>query len=758
MFDYDDAEAGVHHRFLVADLPDRASMSEILDDLYDATRRRVAERLGASIILRPAPSRRLTNERIKSVCRNPHTPVAEPFRTNLKWLIDSQKDPKAHFARFKRQNVYALMSDDYAHAISHNINPLAVDDDLEGLGIKRSHLLAKIQSAELDYLADEGHSKLPTLGAQRYYLVPSKRLVPSFLRAGNVQKSQAALDAIFFWLLPYLRECAAVVTDTWTISSISQNVSRRLVEYDDCVSHPCPIEMLGEYADDAQKSRVAEVLDGVIERCKGAGKILVLISATHSGGLAGRFGDYLGRRGLAQHATYVSLFNLSDQSQIPSLRDLSHDEDFKEIDSNVADADAVESAVEVDGSIYFPVQARSILKSATRSFAEELKEFAHAYADVEYARVHYTDAKTRSPQRHHMVWIDTKALCGHPVFETKLRARLQSLAPQPKIIVCPNHDAALHLAGVAAKFMAHAVEIVPHEDLSLTEGLPEDDALKAKLAALGPDDSLLLLDDAFITGARIRTYQRSLRQLNESCVLHYLTGVARPSERAIWERHERVFLGARARPKQTFPSTFSAVEQLILPDWDSNRCPWCLEAAEAGSIPAKLRRPTLAQAAGTGLTSDLYVVGAGGAQPTLGTQSYFGPENSAQSNVFCLVAHLLQRLRTEKSDGKPVLGAQHFLMSTALSPEVYFTQFSDPIFLACIWRAGSGGELVLRATPEERDRIRKAIEFLRDAHEDLVGELYVAQAAKKIDLDGLLQPLIAKIFAESKIAVPAGVA
>ena len=35
----------------------------------------------------------------------------------------------------------------------------------------------------------------------------------------NVQGQLSML--IFFWLLPYLRDCVGIITDTWSISSIS---------------------------------------------------------------------------------------------------------------------------------------------------------------------------------------------------------------------------------------------------------------------------------------------------------------------------------------------------------------------------------------------------------------------------------------------------------------------------------------------------------------------------------------------------------
>ncbi len=53
----------------------------------------------------------------------------------------------------------------------------------------------------------------------------------NFIRVGNIQYDRDAIDAIFFWLLPQLKDVAAIVTDTWSISSIALNVARLCEAY-----------------------------------------------------------------------------------------------------------------------------------------------------------------------------------------------------------------------------------------------------------------------------------------------------------------------------------------------------------------------------------------------------------------------------------------------------------------------------------------------------------------------------------------------
>jgi hypothetical protein len=80
-----------------------------------------------------------------------------------------------------------------------------------------------------------------------------------FLRVGNVQGTRQVLDAFFFWMLPFLKDRSAILTDTWSISSIALNASRLLERYwmnsgpeqiNRFTSEECYVDMLSSYPDD----------------------------------------------------------------------------------------------------------------------------------------------------------------------------------------------------------------------------------------------------------------------------------------------------------------------------------------------------------------------------------------------------------------------------------------------------------------------------------------------------------------------------
>jgi hypothetical protein len=227
--DFEDRAKDVHQRFVLVDVPIGVSLQQVFNDFYDATRDRVSDRTGAVILLRPAPKNPLSRERTDAV-RNDELVDTRGQHRWLKVLTDARKSSDIAFARFADHSVHIVGSEHFAHFISGNVNPGAPADAIDALGIDRATLLRRLQDVEVDHLLAQGHCRLPTFDNQ-YYRAPSGRLVRSFVRVGNIQRSRHALDAVFFWLLPHLIDCIGVITDTWSISSLSQNISRRLVEY-----------------------------------------------------------------------------------------------------------------------------------------------------------------------------------------------------------------------------------------------------------------------------------------------------------------------------------------------------------------------------------------------------------------------------------------------------------------------------------------------------------------------------------------------
>ena len=179
------------------------------------------------------------------------------------------------------------------------------------------------------------------------YRAPSGHHVRQFLRVGNIQKSRQALNSVFFWMLPFLKDCRTIVVDTWSISSIALNAARLLERYQREMR--CRVEMLPTYFDGGSDSRVdAETL--LRHAWQGDGSILVLFSAVRSGRSLAKLKGIFKNVVPAEKIQYLALYGLLDEpSPVEALcTGLSGFETVRREGT----------VITIDPSSFFPVTAR----------------------------------------------------------------------------------------------------------------------------------------------------------------------------------------------------------------------------------------------------------------------------------------------------------------------------------------------------------------------------------------------------------------
>ena len=720
-------------RYLVVELPSGETLQSLFERIYREVE--TEERLLASIIVRPPVKYQLSPELFK----DQNAVLTEDVSTErLRFLEELRQEPLSTvFSRFDDTVVRVLYSYDFGHYLSDNLNPMA--RQYTDIAYGDAFLIDAICQMEMDFLVESGKCKLPPLESQ-YYRVPSSRHVRSFLRVGSLQTSRAAIDAIFFWLLPYLRDCVGVITDTWSISSISQNISRRLVEYDNECTVPCPIEMLGDYHHNKETygEEAADIIDRFLNRVaqtsERQGKVLILISATHTGSMYEIVQKQMNRRGIdSELVRFVILFRLSGAIDLPALRDYSDVPDFRPVDEPVS-REQSESAIEIDGTIYFPTSEIDVETGKTLEAMKPYERFAKRYTGIPFARVHYTDEDSNPNQpRHHMVWLDMKRIQTHPTFLQSFKAKLNALVPKPAVIICPTHPAAKSLAELARQHFKECGSDVPvyeHDDLKLDVDLiPEERVLADALSNLYGTQAILLIDDVFVTGVRMTVYQKNLRTTECGAVMHALVGVARPQRDKVWNVHRTTFLRA-AGPRsveQPWPNTFDFVEYLVLPNWGEADCPWCNEAAVVDKSRYQLSLATCEAECRDGLINNIFAVPNGHSALALRRDSYFGSRELSQSSVYCLVSGMLQTLRTQRFGDAPMLGTKQFLLSVVLSYSVYRSHYTDSILVASFFRAVKNVEFVYRNKGAENDRTREIESLIKESsNADLLSEFVLA--------------------------------
>ena len=244
---------------------------------------------------------------------------------------------------------------------------------------------------------------------------------------------------------------------------------------------------------------------------------------------------------------FVTLFNLGETAPpIPCLRDFSQSGEAKQF-SKVQATRGDESIVEIDHQTYFPSQFRDVVHRIRKPQSVPFLEFLDRYRDASLIRVH-KDVTDNGEIKHYAIWIDTPALCNQETFQKRFIDYVASLKPTPRLVITPVHE---ERAGVWANLLSlnfrsasRQQSIFQHlKSLVLTDSsIPENVRLRKQIDRLPADSAILILDDAFVTGKRLTTYQRLLRERQFKGRIHYLVAVARPASLKAWEERSRLLM------------------------------------------------------------------------------------------------------------------------------------------------------------------------------------------------------------------------
>jgi hypothetical protein len=682
--------------------------------------------------------------------------------------------PDIHLSRFPTLPVYVLHSGGGIPVLSPNVNPGATTPDLDRQ-LRSPEALARIRDAEMRVLIERSRAHLPPIEGS-YYLPPSKKPARSFLRVGNIQYSRHAIDAVTFWLLPHVWHADAILADTWSLSSIALNVSRVLAALRG--ESPIPVEMLSRYHDASEESQAAliEILDRLAHAAVPAGprsqgdatdleefgrdlqplRIACLVSATQTGSLVALLEEQREVSGLDTEFAFIALYRLGETGDLPSLCDMSKDPGFLKLDPDEI-GDRV--PIGVDAQVYFPLRYITVELTPLAVHAQYFRPFLDMVQGKDILSVH-RDQRSDGPIRHHGVHVDTDRLIQLPAFVAQFEQRLIALDPVPQVIITPLHDAADRLGRLAVEILQGAKgagpTLVRHTSLEFRSNGPtaqEDARVRRLLKALPAASAILVLDDCYITGARLTGYQTRLRQLAVSARLHYLVGLARPPDGEAWKLFKRrVCYRAIDDREHHAQNSVDCVFQLCLPNWLGSDCPWCREAAfyqhwssaeEDAELPDFLmeRQATLADR-DSGLKDNLFLVDPVLPSLRLYSGSVFAPQFCNQAEVFVAVAAAVQQLRIP-SGQKPALGARHYPIATVVEAKNYLHEmYTDSVLRASVLRGAALEELVYPEATDERERSNFIASILTSTHNDindLAAEIFLAHAFQKCAINEAVQ-------------------
>jgi len=647
-------------------------------------------------------------------------------------------------ARFRNVPVFALFSCNYTIHLSQNLNADVPSSLFDSLEIDEMHIVAALKAAELDYLIEKSRAQLPSAEGV-FYQAPSKRVMRTFLRVGNIQFSRAALDAVFFWLIPHLEGCVGILTDTWSISSIALNLSHRLAEYSG--GRPCSVEMMDQYHDgsDARAMEAASLIEdmeieGGAKGMPGDGKIIVLISATQTGSLVSQLRASIGPE-YEERLHFIALFKLgSSHDDLVVLRDLSFpngEGQYAAVNSGYDE----ENLITIDEQIYFPVQFKDIHRPVRASDALQAKNFLMEFSSPGLVKCHFTCGESHPP-RHHAVYVDTQVLASNESFVRKWESYFSKLNFNPRCIIHPPHRAAETLKNIAMRALnakGHNPPVFSHPSLSQTD---IDDDLRNTLQEVSHDDGIVILDDAFITGARLTTYQTSLRNVSYRGFVNYVVAIARPADLNHWKFQRRMlaFRPVPGNPTARRNNT-DAIQEVVLPNWSEKACPWCSESNALRKIQSLdgillERSNRLSTGVNGGLELDAFFNLPGRSDFRLSPQSLFAQADACASEVFMSVASAIQHARTSLGpEGQPLLGQRRYPFAVVFPHEEYLKSvYTEEIVRAALVRALRPDDLVYTTIAAESERTANALRVLQSddpPRPTLFLEFLVAQSVGK---------------------------
>jgi hypothetical protein len=717
-FDFFSDNNMIHGLFV--DRPAHVSYGEIADELYNTYRSDLT--VANLVIIRPPVDQPLPSA---AVARHDLLPMLE---------------------RLPHLPVHLLGSVAFKHKLTPNQNR-RVAPALKATDVPA--LISSLRQYELEHYAIDARAVLRTSGP-RLFRAPSGKFCRTFLRVGNVQTNRGAIDGFFFWLLPWLKDCRAIVTETWTISSIALNTARLLTRYSPTTHAKVEVDMLSQYHD--RSSALIPDTKTVLRRANAVpeGDVLVLVSSSMSGTLVESLKSTIIQIGLpGQRFRFGALYQLGTSSDVEHLCDVSggiNGGTFEFFDEPPPDAGESPAIIEIDRRTYFPLRIEFSQVELRKLNAQRASDFVGAYRNTGLLSCHRDSFLSNGQRhRHHAIYTDVRCIIMHPRFQAKLKACLKEFTVCPVAIVCPPHAAGTALVAVVRKLLFDRfhkdIPAFEHLDLDFHADVPTDRALLRILKRAGKKASMVVVDDVSVTGRRLSRFQQSLRQIDFAGRIHYLVGIARPEKKDDWEKRVRR-LRFRS-PLTSLQHTVGHAELFVLPDWDADECPWCQEQEFIRQL-ASGQRPSAAivergfrlQAAvrQVPLVDDVFFTPSGSPELRLTRNSILTGSPATQADVFCAVASAIQEMRTDPNAAQTLVS--FFPELHVLDHACYLgAHFNESVIRAAVLRAAKTRELEYPSAEQERDRRQAVVDVLKDAKPDvhnLAFEIGVAMAFHKL--------------------------
>jgi hypothetical protein len=679
-----------NYSFALVSFEKHLEYSQVADDLYNTHRQDLGQI--ETLIVRP--------------------PVERP-------IIDLQAEQskcQMLLERFPYLSIYLLYSNNFEWHLSDN---LQASLSTKKFPIDKEAFFKFCRQKEMEefVLQSQAIYRSPN---QSVFRTPSQEYTRAFLRVGNIQTRRHVLDVIFFWLLPELKDAGALLTDSWSISSISLNVGRlygrylqhlhKTVQEDNFHVNFLSIFYHGKR--EMSKETRQALLPLLYANDK---KILFLVSAIKTKKSLAILQREMEQQGFLGKMNFIALYALQAEPGMTHLCEL-HDDLFMQ---KIGLANGFESWLDPpESSTVVVINERTFIPSIPivkeipmkKELADGSKSFFDRYMGMGALTVHRNAYfKNNTLQRHHGLFIDVSVLLQHNDFLQGIRTKINALSKNPALIIYPPHtQGETFVDRIAQMIRDRFGEIGPiHCFAELdTLAMSTQTQIKNVIKELDAEALILVVDDVLTTGNRLKIYQKCLREIPYKGQIHYLVGVARPTKKEDLNFLKRDLQYRNGSSRHTL----DFIEEVFLPDWNKDSCPWCRESKLLEDIAEDKnfedwpmlrafigRQILLADKAQSGLTNEVFHSLTGTVKASFAGGSIFCEKPGiTEAELVTRIAAAIHHFKTEgqKMQSSVVkLGIEYPLYTIIRSDDYLGDTFNEALIKAAILRSSGAQEL-----------------------------------------------------------------
>lgn len=576
--------------------------------------------------------------------------------------------------------------------------------------LDREPVISRVRAADLlQLLKEDGGACALEPHSNYHFVTPSLTHSSLFMRIGDLLRDLKTLDRFAFWLGPYAGNAHAILVDSWSISSPilrTLQINKLDIPFDCLPEHPTHNSIA-----------CRRIVEGLISNLPAGGKLVAFVSITGSGRLVNQISAMVEECGAGKIAfECVSIYGFTNTPEAVScFARVPAGESFVQDSCDFCAKGSI--PVHIDPAAYHLKSLREPKVLLSKPHLQPARAFLQRYCDAPgLFLVHHDD---RNDSRHHAFDINMSKLLSHPEFIKRFEDTLKTLATRVDLVVTPNHDPGIRLAGEVSRAFGCSIII--------SDTLDRGGMSASEVEQLSIAKKPLIVDDVVNSGSRLNRYIQSIREGRYGTFesLTYLVAVARTST-----PQDLSALATSLAAGHDWLGAFHAVETMMLPSWNEEQCPWCAEFNFLSRIARKFSRPPkwlserLAKLRNRqfGIIDEPLLLLPGVSSSVLGDESPVCPGGSSSMVTLFAIASALQAHRSDTDPKKQLLPG--FPVGNVLNPNNLKNRYTEGLIRAVFLRLVQRAEWGQLSGVKTRDLL---ISEVGKANQNvLAGELFFA--------------------------------